>query len=522
MRASDRWRAGVDPYFLGALAVGLLAAALQSYRIGAPLSGYHGYNESYYFTFALKDAARGFLGPVLAPQDVNNPFLFPLLLATVLRVFGPSIAAARAISIAASFATVLLTYWTGRQLYNRQIGLLASVMIAASAGLLLTGRNVQLDPLMLMLEVAAVGAYLRAVVDDDAGWSIASGALFGLGLLTKLPIFLAVVSLALWQLWRTRSWTWVKKRSTWLTALAAGVAAVPWYLYNTFGTSGFAGAQSGLLERTGRWQGVGYLWTNVLTEQFWMLTPVVTVLAIAGVVVMARKRADADKLILVLVAVHAVVFLWNSKHSYYFTPLLPWMSLAAARALWTVGVRQPKRVAVAAVIVAALVLPFSIAALSAKKWSMLRIDEVSQMLPASGYAPVTTQLLGSQDVLGALGPAVDYYLGLGGYPAATAATGSTPPPGESRRTVLLGGPARPMSEAREIGKIPLELVSPVLFGWAIRPYPGNVNYYSLTMPEFEHVGPAWAFGTDAKRLPERVVVLWALPATNRGSAEQGQ
>ncbi len=96
-------QADFDPYLLGVVVVALLAAALQFYRAGAPLSGYHGYNEGYYFTFALRDLDRGLLAPVLAPQDVNNPFMLPLLLATAFRLFGPSVALARAISILASF-----------------------------------------------------------------------------------------------------------------------------------------------------------------------------------------------------------------------------------------------------------------------------------------------------------------------------------------------------------------------------------------------------------------------------------
>ena len=38
---------GVDWYLIGALACGLIVALVQLVMIGGPLSGYHGYNESF-------------------------------------------------------------------------------------------------------------------------------------------------------------------------------------------------------------------------------------------------------------------------------------------------------------------------------------------------------------------------------------------------------------------------------------------------------------------------------------------
>ncbi len=501
-------RASFDPYFLGAIAIALLAAAVQLYRVGAPLSGYHGYNEGFYFTFALKDLGRGFLAPVLAPQDVNNPFLLPLVLVTVLRVFGPSVAAARAISIAASFTTVLLTFWVARQLYDRRVALFASAALAVAPGLLLTGRNIQLDPLMLMLEVAAAGAYLRALSEENPRWAIASGLLFGLGMLTKLPILLAVLALAVWRTWATGSWRWIRLRSSWMTALTSAVVALPWYAYNAARTAGFSQAQGALLERTGGWHSIADLLTRVLGEQFWMLSPVMAVLAVAGLVVMGTKRTESDKLVLVLAGLHLLVFAFNNKHSYYFLPLLPWASVAAARAVTSLRWGRRIRAAVVVGLAVLLILPFSVTALAAKKWSMLRIDRVPRVLSDAGYRGASTQVLGDEAITSSIGPALDYYLQQAGYSAPVPATAQRTGGG---RSVLLSGDGIPQRGASDIGAVPLEIVSPVVFGVAIREFPGAVSYYTPTWPQLERVGPWWRFGVSAKVLPERIAVLWALP-----------
>ena len=78
---------GVDWYLIGALACGLIVALVQLVMIGGPLSGYHGYNESFYFTHALQNLERGLIDQILRPIDPNNPFLYPLALATWLRIF---------------------------------------------------------------------------------------------------------------------------------------------------------------------------------------------------------------------------------------------------------------------------------------------------------------------------------------------------------------------------------------------------------------------------------------------------
>ena len=99
------------------------------------------------------------------------------------------------------------------------------------------------------------------------------------------------------------------------------------------------------------------------------------------------KRTDADKFVVAMLGVHLAVFVFYNFHSYYYLPLIPFAALAAARGLWTFGVKSTARVAVAAGLIALLCLPYSGLVLSAKKLSVLRLDEAARMLAKAGYDP---------------------------------------------------------------------------------------------------------------------------------------
>ena len=162
-------------YWLAAVAAALVAAAIQAYRLGDSIRGFHLFNEGFYLANAVADASRGLLAPVLHPIDPNNPFVYPFVLASVVRLFGPSVSAARTVSVVATGATVLLTFGLAKRLYNERIAIMGAVFIALMPGMLLVGRNIQIDALMLALEVAVVWAFVVAVATDSLKSSIVCG-----------------------------------------------------------------------------------------------------------------------------------------------------------------------------------------------------------------------------------------------------------------------------------------------------------------------------------------------------------
>ena len=238
-------------YWLAAVAVALLGAAFMSYRLGDAIRGYHGFNEGFYLANALKDSARPLLAPILQPLDPNNSFVYPAVLSLAVRAFGFSVAWARAVSVVSTAATVVLTFAVGKRLYNERIGLLASVLVTFAPGMMLVGRNAQIDPLLVALIMASSLAYLRAVSEETNASAAVAGLLIALAVLTKLPAVILVAVFAAWQTWRSHGLAWLRLRSTWVTALVFSAIVLPWYLLRFVSSSAFV-AVAGLPRRDGQ------------------------------------------------------------------------------------------------------------------------------------------------------------------------------------------------------------------------------------------------------------------------------
>lgn len=491
----------LDWYPIGAIVAALAAAALQLVMIGGPLVGYHGYNESFYFTHALQNLERGLVDQVLRPIDPNNPFLYPFVLATWLRVFGSTVAAGRLLGVALSIALVLLTFWVARRLYNERIALLSAVCVSVTPGVLLTGRNMQTDTLMVVLALAAVGALLRAMPRNDTRWAIASGVLFGLSFLAKLPAVLYVVALVVWQVWRTGGVAWAKDRAVWVTAVTAAVVAVPWYGTRLFSGGQFASTQGALAENAAAWESWDFIFRAVWGEQFWMLTPAVALAAALGIVIAVRKRSAADTLLLSVVAVFSVFFMYFNFHSYYFIALLPFFGILASRGLWTVWAHDDRRVLVTIALVVMLSFPLSVLTMSAKKWTAVRLDEAPRLLERAGFDPDRTTVGMSSMMEGSFGPAIAYYFTSQGFekPQLFEQLSEVAPrrPGD-RVAVLSEVWAQAVPGVVFVKPVDIEMVAPVAFGYAFRMDSGKFHFYAPGETTVERVGPLWWFGLDVR------------------------
>ena len=405
------------------------------------------------------------------------------------------------LGVVLSVALVLLTFWIAGQLYNKRIALLSAVFAAVTPGVLLTGRNMQTDTLMVVLALAALGCFLKAAPTNNTRWAVASGVFFGLSFVTKLPAVLFVVALAIWQVWRTGGVAWVKDRATWIAAAVAGVVAVPWYVARILGSSQFAGTQGAVASNAAEWIGFDFIFRSVWAEQMWMLTPLVALVAIAGVGVAAWKRSTADKLMLSIVAVFSVFFLFFNFHSYYFVALLPFFVILASRALWTLWARDDRRVLAAAALVLVLALPLSVLVLSGKKWTTVRIDEAPLLLEQAGFDPRRTAVGMSSMPEGFFGPAITHYFTSSGFPPpqpfANSPAEVTARSGD-RLAVLSGVLEGDIPGVAMVARLRQDTVAPVVFGKALRLDAGRVSFFAPGEFVTERVGPLWRFGVDRR------------------------
>jgi len=119
----------------------ILAALILSYHIDKPFVGHHDWNSVWFGAIARNHLRYGLLvtklgqvqnyGPYKNPKELgfhtHHPLLIPLLVATSFSIFGESEAAERLIPVIASLGMVALIYFIGQKLFNRKVGLLASI-----------------------------------------------------------------------------------------------------------------------------------------------------------------------------------------------------------------------------------------------------------------------------------------------------------------------------------------------------------------------------------------------------------
>ena len=149
----------------------LLAAALRVWRIDSPIGGFHGFNEAHYTLIAKNFGNHSLLAPSPDGRDVflETPPLYPWLLGAVFVTTGPSVVAGRLLSVAVTLALIGATFSLGTALFGAGAGLIAALLVAVAPVSVLTGRNIQTDPLLVLLLVLSALAFWRANEEEAAG-----------------------------------------------------------------------------------------------------------------------------------------------------------------------------------------------------------------------------------------------------------------------------------------------------------------------------------------------------------------
>jgi len=124
---------------LGPLAVLLLAAFLRLYRLASVPFGWH--PDEATKALLARDVLAGKFHPVFFSAFTGREALFVYLEALLFTLLGEGIFAGRLLSALIGILTVALTYATGRELFNRRIGLLTAAFLAVSLWHLIASRN---------------------------------------------------------------------------------------------------------------------------------------------------------------------------------------------------------------------------------------------------------------------------------------------------------------------------------------------------------------------------------------------
>jgi dolichol-phosphate mannosyltransferase len=172
--------------------------------------------------------------PILHGQPYYHkpPLLYWLVMGTY-STFGVHDWSARVVPCAAAFLTVLVTYLWGRRAVGPRTAFAGAIVLCLSARFVYLGRMLTMDSLLCLWVVLAWAAAHAAVRQRTLAWSwwCLSATACGLGMLTKGPVALALITVPLlaFQLLDLR--TARPRAVAWLVyGMIALVLAAPWFV----------------------------------------------------------------------------------------------------------------------------------------------------------------------------------------------------------------------------------------------------------------------------------------------------
>lgn len=296
------------------------------------------------------DLARGDVGAALA----RSSFYPPLVLCAAgiaSRVVPSDVGAPGAVVLAFLLIGMVSTWRIGRRLGGSEAGVVAAVVFGTAPFVVWQSLRFQLDVPLAAMVALTVDLLLAAEGFSRPGVSLAAGAGFGLGLLTKPPFVVYVLPALAWALARASSARALAGAAA-FAALAAAVA-LPWYGPRLLGMAAQVGARS---FRQAAESGLPDPFSAAGLSYYPLQFPVQigavgVVLFAAGLVACVRRRAWFP---LAALAPFVVFLLIQNKNLRYTLPLVPAAAVVAGMGFASLG-RRGRAVAGAAVLVAAVV-----------------------------------------------------------------------------------------------------------------------------------------------------------------------
>lgn len=191
-------------------------------------------DERNYYLIALNLLnGRGYSGSEIdqpAEPTAYRPPLFPIFLAMVFRVFGPSPEYGVRVNQALITLLIPLSFWLGKSLYDDRCGIVAAIMVTLWPHGFYFGSNLLTEPLFAVLVIITFGLLVKLVSSPSLGLAIAAGLAAGGAVLTRSGFAVTVALLGLWFL------LFPKQQMPWRMTLAfyaiVAITLAPWSFRN--------------------------------------------------------------------------------------------------------------------------------------------------------------------------------------------------------------------------------------------------------------------------------------------------
>ena len=268
----------------------------------------------------------------------QHPPLVLMLFGVTMRFFGEEMVVPRLVSLAFGLGSILVTYRLGKELYDSEIGLLASIFFVSSPYFFRLSAAVSNDIQVTFFFVSTLLVTFRLKQTPTFKLAVLGGALLGAGILTKYTMILIYPLLGyLFVVYRSNT-----KFRTQVLVLAAvsGVISASWIAFahhiGMFAVqwdimANFAGSYS-------KTTWAKLLLLEVLFTRFPSALGVYTLpaLFLGGIGLFRRIKDPANRFVLVWIATIMLVFSLTVPDSRYCMLAFPALAMTMAHGLKTV------------------------------------------------------------------------------------------------------------------------------------------------------------------------------------------
>lgn len=133
----------------------------------------------------LYDAKLLLEGLVPYKDYLTRSPLYLVMLAIPIKVLGTTLIAGRIISTLSAAATTILLYFLGKELYNKRVGLLSSLVYALLPFAIFWSSVIKTEPNVAVFNVLALVLFLRALKSQRGIYFVLSGFVIGLAILIR-------------------------------------------------------------------------------------------------------------------------------------------------------------------------------------------------------------------------------------------------------------------------------------------------------------------------------------------------
>ena len=288
----------------------------------------------------------------------DKPIFFYWLQLISFKLFGINEFAARLVPAVSAVGVIAVTGWTGRVFFNRQVGMLAALIVAVLPATFALSAYAILDMTFTFFLFAGVALAASAAIHDRPRLQWAGYVCLALAVLTKGPLAIALagisflLAMAIAPSLRRPLWS---LRWGWGLALIVTLAS-PWFLYMWW-RFGHAFIE-GYFLRENIWLYASQLFTSTRSVGFYFRVAAVGFLPFTPIVIgraidawRGDRISDAERLFWAWSIAITLFFTGSQfKLDHYIYPVLPALAIIAAHTWWRLRQAESLRPQLAAAI----------------------------------------------------------------------------------------------------------------------------------------------------------------------------